>query len=109
MKITLKRTFIVLFVTLLISLALLPLSQTSWAQDMRGSLRGPEGGQAVLGGRGDSAERLESLNRIPTEIGIITGFLRPALFLLIPGSITVVIHRAIKNFFRSRPHKPLAI
>ncbi len=85
---TLKRTLVVLLVIGLVSLALLPLAQTDWADEMRTSSENFE-------------PRLEREGEIPPELAALGGLLKPTLFLLIPGAITLTIHRSIKKASRT--------
>ena len=83
---TLTRIMVVLLVTVLVGLVMLPLAQTGWAEDLRDSRP-----QRALEGRTERPEML------PAGVGLIAGLVKPALFLLIPGSITLGILNAARR------------
>lgn len=77
---TLTRILVVFLVTVLVGLAMLPLAQTGWAEGTRTGMseHAPDG-------------RPEGPEMLPAGMSFFAGLLKPTLFLLIPGSITLGI------------------
>lgn len=72
------RLFIILLISALVGLMMIPLAQTNWAEGLRVSM--------LLG---TSEGNLESPETLSTGTRFIAGLLKPALFILIPGSLTL--------------------
>jgi len=89
---------IVFLAILIVFLAMLPLAQTDWAESMR-SASALEG-QAVSGAPQGS-------ENLPSWVGFMAGFLKETVLMMIPGSITLLILRAIKRFYRSKKVQPI--
>lgn len=89
---TLNRTLIILTITILVALVMVPLAQTSWANDMRTTTSN----QSQEG-------RLEGLGAQSPSVSFFAGLLRPMIVLLFLGSITLGILNLIRRLNRKAP------
>ena len=90
---TFKQVIIILLAAGLVFAAMLPLAQTDWADGMRNTF-GVEGGE---GGEGDMR------GDMPAALGLVMGFIKETLIMLVAGAITLGIYRLIKR--SPRPKK----
>ena len=90
---TVKKVLIIVLASMLVLGAMLPLAQTDWAEGMRIST---EAGHEE-GGEGDMRADM------PAVLGLVMGFIKETLIMLVAGAITLGIYRLIKR--STRPKK----
>jgi hypothetical protein len=85
---TFTRSMFVLLIIVLVSVALLPLAQTSWADGIRTSAS-----QRTM--REGSAQ--DAATAIPFPVRLLAGLLKPMISILIPGWIAYNILKVVKK------------
>lgn len=89
MQLLLTRSTLVFTVIVLVSLALIPLAQTNWADSIRTSSSQPS--------INEDEARMESMASLPFPFRFLPGLIRSIIFLLIPGWIAYRILNTIKK------------
>jgi hypothetical protein len=84
---TFTRSMFVLFVIVLVSVALLPLAQTGWADGIRTSAS-----QQIM--REDEAQNMAA---IPLPVRFLAGLLKPIITIFIPGWLTYNFLKIVKK------------
>ena len=90
---TFKQVLIILLAAGLVFAAMLPLAQTDWADGMR----------TTSEVSGDNAGEGDVRAEMPAALGLVLGFIKETLIMLVAGAITLGIYRLIKR--SPRPKK----
>ena len=90
------QVILILAVSAVIALLFLPLANTNWAEGMRTGIDAERSQEDFDGARAD----------MPAALGWIMSFVKSAIFMVIPGIITIWIRRLVKGKTRSRSAAP---